>query len=203
MIVCDTSVCLSVVFVQNSTMATNQDDLLSLAHHNYDQAKELYAINVTGCSLLDILSTILISPILCVIYQNVCDLLFKSRVLSPLLLSLVVVQFDSKAISLRHSLSIGSTSLPHSRVACMHCVVGASLLVQWIASVCNRVVCSESIVVIVLLVNSSIKYDDETKKNCTIVLTEGSIYSDRKGYLTAFRGIVVLYTFVLLIVNEA
>lgn len=81
MIVCDTSVCSSVVFVQNSTMATNQDDLLSLAHHNYDQAKELYAINVTGCSLLDILSTILISPILCVIYQNVCDLLFKSRVI--------------------------------------------------------------------------------------------------------------------------
>lgn len=133
-----------------------------------------------------------------------CVICYSNRGLSSLLLlSLVVVQFDSKAISLRHSLSIGSASLPHSRVACMHCVVGASLLVQWIASVCNRVVCSESIVVIVLLVNSSIKYDDETKKNCTIVLTEGSIYSDRKGYLTAFRGIVVLYTFVLLIVNEA
>ena len=136
-------------------------------------------------------------------YQNVCDLLFKSRVVSLLLLSLIVVQFDSKIISLPRPLSAGSASLPRSCVASMHCVVGASLLVQWTASVCYRVLRSEPTVVIVPLVNSSIKFDDETKKNCTIVLTDGSIYSDRKGYLTAFRGIVVLYTFVRLIVNES
>ena len=70
----------SCVFVHFIPMAEGEADILSLAHSNYDQAKELFAINVHGCSLLDILSTILISPLLCTIYQGLCDLLFKSQV---------------------------------------------------------------------------------------------------------------------------
>ena len=80
MIVCVTLVCWGCVFVPFIPMAEGEADILSLAHSNYDQAKELFAINVHGCSLMDILSTILISPLLCTIYQGLCDLLFKSRV---------------------------------------------------------------------------------------------------------------------------
>ena len=67
------------VFVPLIPMAEGEADILSLAQSNYDQAKELFAINVHGCSLVDILSTILISPLLCIIYQGMCDLLFKSH----------------------------------------------------------------------------------------------------------------------------
>lgn len=42
----------------------------------------------------------------------------------------------------------------------------------------------------------SVPFDDETKKNTSLILTVGSAESDRKGYITMFRGIVVLYTFV-------
>ncbi|KAK8809298.1 hypothetical protein WA171_000882 [Blastocystis sp. BT1] len=40
----------------------------------------------------------------------------------------------------------------------------------------------------------SVSYSDETKKDSSILLTEGTVESDRKGYITAFRSIVVLYT---------
>ena len=70
------------MFVQFLVMAEGEADILSLAHSNYNQAKELFAINVHGCSLMDILSTIMISPILCAIYLGLCDLLFKSKVYS-------------------------------------------------------------------------------------------------------------------------
>lgn len=43
---------------------------------------------------------------------------------------------------------------------------------------------------------SSVPFDDETKKNTSLILTVGSAESDRKGYITMFRGIVVLYTLV-------
>lgn len=45
------------------------------------------------------------------------------------------------------------------------------------------------------MIISSIPFDDETKKNASLILTMGSIESDRKGYITMFRGIVVLYTY--------
>ena len=80
LIVCVILVGWSCVFVPFIPMAEGEADILSLAHSNYDQAKELFAINVHGCSLMDILSTILISPLLCTIYQGLCDLLFKSHV---------------------------------------------------------------------------------------------------------------------------
>ncbi len=41
----------------------------------------------------------------------------------------------------------------------------------------------------------SVSYSDETKKDSSILLTEGTVESDRKGYITAFRSIVVLYTY--------
>ena len=56
------------------------DDIISLARVDYKQAKELFVINVTGCSFGDIMSTLLISPLLCIVYQEISSLLFKSRV---------------------------------------------------------------------------------------------------------------------------
>ena len=41
----------------------------------------------------------------------------------------------------------------------------------------------------------SVSFSDETKKHSSILLTEGTVESDRKGYITAFRSIVVLYTY--------
>lgn len=68
------------------------EDLIALARVDYHQAKELFAINVTGCSLWDILSTLLIVPLLCAIYQELCILLFSTHV------SLCVVIVTSSCI---------------------------------------------------------------------------------------------------------
>lgn len=56
------------------------EELISLARVDYPQAKELFAINVTGCSMWDILSTLLVVPLLCAIYQELCILLFSTHV---------------------------------------------------------------------------------------------------------------------------
>ena len=55
----------------------SSEDLISLASVDYKQAKELFAINVLGCSFGDILSTLLLAPFLCIVYQELCKLLFK------------------------------------------------------------------------------------------------------------------------------
>lgn len=61
-------------------MSDNTDDILLVASDNYREGKELFAINVYGCSILDILLTILIMPFLFAIYHELCDLMFKNSV---------------------------------------------------------------------------------------------------------------------------
>lgn len=61
-------------------MSDNTEELIGVALSNYRQGKELFSINVYGCSLGDILLTILIIPFLCGIYHEICDLMFKGRV---------------------------------------------------------------------------------------------------------------------------
>ena len=60
----------------------SSEELISLASADYKQAKELFAINVKGCSFGDILSTLLLVPLFCIVYQELCTLLFKVPVLS-------------------------------------------------------------------------------------------------------------------------
>lgn len=76
---------------QTSFDKMSSEDIISLANVDYNQAKELFAINVTGCSLSDILSTLLLVPLLCVIYQELCTLLFKFPVYTSLSFSLIVL----------------------------------------------------------------------------------------------------------------
>lgn len=59
----------------------------------------------------------------------------------------------------------------------------------------DRFTRKQQIVFLLLVVIISVSYSDETKKNSSIVLTEGMVESNRKGYMTAFRSIVVLYTY--------
>ena len=61
-------------------MSDNTEELVGVALKNYRQGKELFSINVYGCSLSDILLTILIVPFLFGIYHEICDLLFKGSV---------------------------------------------------------------------------------------------------------------------------
>lgn len=61
-------------------MSDNTEELVGVALNNYRQGKELFSINVYGCSLSDILLTILIVPFLFGIYHEICDLLFKGSV---------------------------------------------------------------------------------------------------------------------------
>lgn len=62
------------------SMEDSTKSVLDLARRNYNQGKELFGINVKGCSLIDILSTILFSAVLCVIYHELMTLLTKFRV---------------------------------------------------------------------------------------------------------------------------
>ena len=61
-------------------MEDSTKSVLDLARRNYNQGKELFGSNVKGCSLIDILSTILFSAVLCVIYHELMTLLTKFRV---------------------------------------------------------------------------------------------------------------------------
>ena len=54
--------------------------------------------------------------------------------------------------------------------------------------------CQQSVFIHFYL-NCSLVYNDETKKNASAVLTMGTVESTRKGYISLFRSIVVLYTF--------
>ena len=70
----------------------SDDNIIALAHEDYNQGKELFALNATGCSLSDILLTLLITPMLCSIYQELCILLFKIPV------GLVLVKIKNRHI---------------------------------------------------------------------------------------------------------
>ncbi|OAO18199.1 phosphatidylinositol glycan, class W [Blastocystis sp. ATCC 50177/Nand II] len=160
-------------------MTEGEADILSLAHSNYDQAKELFAINVHGCSLMDILSTILISPLLCTIYQGLCDLLFKSHWYNRCPKSLLYV--------LHVILEVILFPIPVLLV----CTVYSKRLYLYMG------LCLLS--ALLYYVNTKVQYDDETKKNSALILSVGTVDSDVKGYITAFRGIVVLYTCIVIL----
>ena len=68
------------MFVQTIEMENSTLSVLQVAENNYKQGKELFSINATGCSLVDILSTILYSAVVSVIYHELVTLLMKSRV---------------------------------------------------------------------------------------------------------------------------
>ena len=76
----------------------------------------------------------------------------------------------------------------------MHCVFKAPLSVHGdVIAVCTLVLCEHE-VVLCCVCYCRVQYDDETKKNSALILSVGTVDSDVKGYITAFRGIVVLYT---------
>lgn len=59
------------------TKKMSPEELIALASTDYKQAKELFSINVTGCSFSDIMLTLLLLPLLCIIYQEICKFVFK------------------------------------------------------------------------------------------------------------------------------
>ena len=61
-------------------MSDNTDEILLVASENYREGKELFAINVYGCSISDILLTIMIMPFLFSIYHELCKIIRRSNV---------------------------------------------------------------------------------------------------------------------------
>lgn len=106
-------------------MADNTEDIVDIAYRNYRQGKELFSINVYGCSLEDILLTILITPFLFSIYHEVCELLFKSRVCLVVGLTMTVVSKHTKAGSLGFPLHSGIHPLYRSRNRSMYRLSGS------------------------------------------------------------------------------
>ncbi|KAK8820905.1 hypothetical protein WA556_005219, partial [Blastocystis sp. ATCC 50177/Nand II] len=128
---------------------------------------------------MDILSTILISPLLCTIYQGLCDLLFKSHWYNRCPKSLLYV--------LHVILEVILFPIPVLLV----CTVYSKRLYLYMG------LCLLS--ALLYYVNTKVQYDDETKKNSALILSVGTVDSDVKGYITAFRGIVVLYTCIVIL----
>ena len=62
------------------SMSDNTEEILLVASENYREGKELFAINVYGCSISDILLTIMIMPFLFSIYHELCNLMNRSNV---------------------------------------------------------------------------------------------------------------------------
>lgn len=81
-------------------------------------------------------------------------------------------------------------------------VLGVSTIVQarrslyfWSLLLILVLHCVNKVYFIHFYLKCSLVYDDETKKNASAVLTMGTVDSSRKGYISLFRSIVVLYTF--------
>lgn len=105
-----------------------------------------------------------------------------------------MVQPVSEVSSLCFTCYSRSNTIPNSCVTCLHCVFKAPLSVHWaMLAVCTPILCEHE-VVLYCVCYCRIQYDDETKKNSALILSVGTVDSDVKGYITAFRGIVVLYT---------
>jgi hypothetical protein len=104
------------------SMADNTEDILDIAYRNYRQGKELFSINVYGCSLEDILLTILITPFLFAIYHEVCELMFKSKVRFTGDLTIAVVSTHTETHSPGFPLRSGVRSLHCSRDRSVYCV---------------------------------------------------------------------------------
>ena len=77
----------------------------------------------------------------------------------------------------------------------MYCVFKASVPLHRIVLAFFTFVLCEQYVVICLSFYCRVKYDDDTKKNSALILNDSTVDSDMKGYITAFRGIVVLFTY--------
>ena len=104
------------------SMADNPEDILDIAYRNYRQGKELFSINVYGCSLADILLTILITPLLFSIYHEVCELLFKSKVHLVGELTITVVSTHAETGSVGFPLRSGVRSLYRPRDRSVYCL---------------------------------------------------------------------------------
>ena len=106
-------------------MADNTEDILDIAYRNYRQGKELFSINVYGCSLEDILLTILITPFLFSIYHEVCELMFKSKVHLVEELTIVVVSTHAETHPTGFALRPGVRPFHRSRDRGVYCVSGS------------------------------------------------------------------------------